>query len=453
MVSIAHTHETDLTHGNIFSQIIAFSVPLLLGNLFQQFYNTVDTWVVGNFVGKTSFSAVGTLSSVTNTLIGFFTGFSTGASVVISQYFGAKDYQKVHDSVHTYVTVTLILCIVFTVLGLLMIPLMLKILGSPEEVAQQQKIYLTIYFEGISGLLVYNMGASIMRAVGNSTFPFVLLVVCAVSNIFLDILFVLVFHMGTEGVAWATVIAQGISALIVVAKLIKTESLVKVTIRKLKIQTEMLVRIIKIGFPSAVQMSITSFSNVFVQGYINFFGTDVMGGWTAYNKLDQLFFLPMQSIGLSTTTFVGQNIGSRNSNRARKGVLYSQILAWVSTGILVTLSIIAAPQLVKFFIDDSETEVIRYGVMILRLNGPFFMAACVNQVLGGALRSCGKIELTMVASLSSFVLIRQIYLFVVTQFINNTVQSVSFSYPFGWIICSVLVFFFYIKHFPKKDKS
>lgn len=441
--------ETDMTQGKIFSQIILFSLPLLLGNLFQQLYNTVDTWVVGNYVGKISFSAVGTVGPVINTLIGFFMGFSSGASVVISQYYGAGKKDKVHDSVHTFVAFTLILCAVFTLLGILMIPLMLNILNSPADVAEEQRIYLLIYFAGIAGLLIYNMGSAIMRAIGNSVFPFMLLVVCAVANIFLDLMFVLVFKTGTAGVAWATIIAQAVSALIVVVVLLKNESVVRIRVRDIRIDKELLISILRIGFPAAIQLSITAFSNVFVQSYINYFGTDVMGGWTAYGKIDQLFFLPIQSIAIATTTFVGQNIGNRNPGRARDGVKYSLYLSWATTIVLVGIVIVAAPQLVSLFIDSSETAVIDYGTLFLRQNGPFFLAACVNQIFGGALRGCGKSELSMFAMLGSFVLFRQIYLFFMTKFVANTIRVVAIGYPLGWIVCSLVMLFFYLKYFPK----
>ncbi len=447
--AMALSKETDLTKGKIFPQIIAFALPLMMGSLFQQLYNTVDTWVVGNYVGKISFSAVGTIGPVLNTLIGFFTGFSAGAGVVISQFYGAGNTNKVKDSVHTYVFITLILCLFFTVLGFLVIPLMIKILNSPEDVAVQQTIYLRIYYAGFSGLLIYNMGASIMRAVGNSKFPFILLVICALSNIVLDLLFVLVFHMGTAGVAWATIISQGISAIVVVVELLKTDSVVKIRFRDLRINKNLAKKIFVIGLPTAIQMSITAFSNVFVQSYINYFGTDVMGGWTAYGKLDQLFFLPMQSIGVATTTFVGQNIGKNDIARARKGSLYSLYLAWACTSVLVLLVAIAAPQLVSLFISSEETGVIYYGALFLRCNGPFFLAACVNQVLGGSLRGCGKSGLSMIAMLGSFVVFRQIYLFILTKFISNTILPVAMCYPAGWMVCSIVVFIFYLKYFPK----
>ena len=443
--------ETDMTTGSIYLLILGFAIPLLLGNIFQQLYNTVDTWVVGNYVGKHAFSAVGTLGPVTNTIIGFFVGFSSGAGVVISRQFGAKDNEGVSVAVHTFVAVTLISCVAMTAIGIGMVPLMIKILGSPKEVAPLQKLYLTIYFSGVSGLLIYNAGASILRAVGNSFFPFLFLVVTTVLNIVLDLVFVLVFKMGTAGVALATIIAQAISAILVVFVLMTTKSVVKVSISKIKIDREILKDIITIGLPSALQMSITAFSNVFVQSYINFFGTDVMAGWTAYNKIDQIFFLPMQSLALAATTFVGQNLGHNSIKRARKGATAALAMGLISTAIEILVVIISADSLVRFFVDDNESKVIYYGSLFLRMNGPFFLAACVNQIYGGALRGASKTSLTMANMLFSFVLFRQIYLFVMTRFISNTPITVGIGYPVGWVMCAILMLVSYIVVFPKPE--
>ncbi|MCR5760877.1 MAG: MATE family efflux transporter [Sphaerochaetaceae bacterium] len=452
-IALLKKKETDMTSGSIFNHIVAFAIPLLLGNLFQQLYNTVDTWVVGNYVGKVAFSAVGQLSPVTNTVIGFFSGFSSGASVVISRYFGAHDTENVSRAVHTYVKATLILCVFFTVLGTLIVPLMINVLNSSAEIAAEQKIYLRIYFAGVSSLMLYNMGSAILRAIGNSTFPFIFLVVSTVVNIILDLVFVLGFGMGTQGVAIATVMAQTISAILVVSVLLRTDTVVKVHIDKLNINTKILLEEVRIGFPSAIQMSITAFSNVFVYSYINFFNTDVTSGWTAYNKIDQLFFLPMQSISLATTTFVGQNLGANDIGRAIRGVKTALFMAWGATLCLITPVMIFAPHIVSLFIDNSESGVIYYGTMFLRMNGPFFLAACVNQVMGAALRGCGKSEVPMATMLFSFVLFRQVYLFVVTRYISNTPQTVGISFPVGWTVCSLIIGIFYLVVFPKEKRE
>lgn len=452
-IALLKKKETDMTNGSIFTHIVAFAIPLLLGNLFQQLYNTVDTWVVGNYVGKVAFSAVGQVSPVTNTVIGFFSGFSSGASVVISRYFGAHERDKVSTAVHTYVTATLILCAVFTVVGTLIVPLMIRILHSSSEIAAEQTVYLRIYFAGVSSLMLYNMGSAILRAIGNSTFPFIFLVVSTVVNIVLDLVFVIGFHMGTQGVATATVLAQTVSAILTVNVLLRTDTVVKVKLNKLKINARILLEEIRIGFPSAIQMSITAFSNVFVYSYINYFSTDVTGGWTAYNKVDQLFFLPMQSISMATTTFVGQNLGADDVRRARKGVFTALLIAWGATLSLVVPVMVFAPHIVSLFIDNSETGVIYYGTLFLRMNGIFFLAACVNQVLGAAMRGCGKSGTAMIAMLFSFVVFRQIYLFVVTRYISNTPQTVGISFPVGWTVCSLIIGIFYLVAFPKVKRE
>ncbi|MBQ3696949.1 MAG: MATE family efflux transporter, partial [Spirochaetales bacterium] len=428
--------DMDMTSGPIVRQIIMFSLPLLFGSLFQQLYNTVDTWVVGNFVGKNSFSAVGTLSSATNLIISFFMGFSNGASVIISHYFGAKDDASVNRASHTFMAVTLILCVALTIIGIAIIPLLLQIMKSPAEVAAEQKIYLTIYFAGISGLLIYNMGSAILRAIGDSTHPFIFLVVSASLNIVLDLVFVIFFDMGTAGVAYATIIAQGISALLVLRVLFTTDTSIRISVRKIKIDTMILGKIFKVGMPSALQMAITCFSNIFVQSYINFFGADVMGGWTSYIKVDQLVLLPMQSIAMATQTFVGQNLGTMNTERARQGVRTSLNMSLISTAVLIAAVIPLARFIVEIFIGSEEPGVILYGTMFLTYLTPAYLLPCFNQIYAGALRGCGKSGIPMVAMLLSFVAFRQVYLFIMANYISNTIMPIAMGYPAGWLVCS-----------------
>ena len=439
--------DMDMTSGPIVRQIITFALPLLFGSLFQQLYNTVDTWVVGNFVGKNSFSAVGTLSSATNLIISFFMGFSNGASVIISHYFGAKDNASVNKASHTFMAVTLILCVALTIIGIAIIPLLLQIMKSPAEVAAEQKIYLTIYFAGISGLLIYNMGSAILRAIGDSTHPFIFLVVSASLNIVLDLVFVIFFDMGTAGVAYATIIAQGISALLVLKVLFTTGTSVRISIRKIRINTMILGKIFKVGMPSALQMAITCFSNIFVQSYINFFGADVMGGWTSYIKVDQLVLLPMQSIAMATQTFVGQNLGTMNTERARQGVRTSLNMSLISTAVLIAAVIPLARIIVKIFIGSEEAGVILYGTMFLTYLTPAYLLPCFNQIYAGALRGCGKSGIPMAAMLLSFVAFRQVYLFIMANYISNTIMPIAMGYPAGWLVCSLIMIIAYKRNF------
>lgn len=434
-------HDVDMTQGNVARLLIGFTLPLLAGNLFQHLYNTVDTWVVGNYVSNEAFSAVGTVTPILNMLIGFFLGLSSGAGVVISQYYGGKQPDKVRDTVHTSIVMTLILGVILTALGVFLTPTMLRLMKTPAEVFPEAKTYLTIYFSGMLGLMLYNMGSGILRAVGDSKRPFYFLVVSAGLNIVLDLLFVIVFHMGVEGVAYATILAQGLSAVLVLAVLIRSNSCVQLRPTDLKLNRFILRRIVRVGIPAALQMAVTAFSNVFVQSYINFFGADCMSGWTAYTKVDQLLFLPMQSLALAATTFVGQNLGTGQVERAKKGTRTAFLLSAAITVALVLVLLPTAPYLVYFF--NQKPEVIQFGTLFLRRLSPFYVLCCINQVYSGALRGAGNSHIPMVIMLSSFVLFRQCYLFLMANFISNTVLPIAFGYPAGWLVCSTLTLLYY----------
>ena len=432
--------DVDMTQGNITRHIISFALPLLIGNVFQQLYNTVDTWVVGNYVSNEAFSAVGTVGPIINMLIGFFMGLSSGAGVVISQYYGARRYEEVHDTVHTAMVMTLIMGVAFTAIGLAMTPFMLRLMNTPENVMRESTAYLTIYFSGILGLMVYNIGAGILRAVGDSQRPFYFLVVCAVMNTVLDLVFVLVFHMGVEGVALATILSQGTSAVLVVITLMRTDSCIKLRIRDLRLNFAMLGKIFRVGIPAAIQMAITAFSNIFVQSYINYFGDNCMSGWTAYAKIDQLLFLPMQSIALASTTFVGQNLGRNQVDRAKQGVRQALIIAIISTLILMVPVMVFASPVVAFF--NSKAEVVQIGTMLLHWLSPFYVLCCFNQIYSGALRGAGNSRAPMIIMLSSFVAFRQVYLFIMAR-VCNEIIPIAMSYPAGWLLCSTLTTIYY----------
>ena len=432
----------DMTQGNITRHIIQFALPLLVGNIFQQLYNTVDTWVVGNFVSKEAFSAVGTVGPIINMLIGFFMGLSSGAGVVISQYYGAKRPDDVSKAVHTSIVMTLILGILFTFIGLGMTPVMLQLMNTPTEVLPESTAYLTIYFSGLLGLMLYNIGAGILRAVGDSTRPFYFLVVCALLNTGLDLLFVLVFHMGVKGVALATILSQGVSAILVLITLLRSKECIRLQIRKLRIHWVMLKKVFLVGIPAAIQMAITSFSNIFVQSYINYFGPDCMAGWTAYAKVDQILFLPMQSIALASTTFVGQNLGCNQVDRAKQGVRNAIILGVASTVVLMIPVMAFAGPIVSFF--NGDENVISYGRQLLLWLSPFYVLCCFNQIYAGALRGAGNSRAPMIIMLSSFVLFRQLYLFVMAR-ICNEIIPIAMSYPAGWLLCSSLTTIYYHK--------
>ena len=433
--------DVDMTEGNIAKHLITFAIPLLIGNLFQMMYNMVDTWVVGRFVSDAAFSAVGTLGSVTTLMIGFFLGLSSGAGVVISRFFGAKKYDRVHDTVNTMLVMTGVLCVLFTALGLSLIPVFLKILDMPADVRSEAVVYLSIWFSGISGLMIYNMGSAIMRAVGDSRRPFIYLVVAAVTNTVLDLVFVIVFKWGVAGVAAATVIAQGLSATLTIISLCRNESCVRISFKGIRFHAPILKEILLIGLPAAVQMTITSFSNIFVQSYINYFGKEVMGGWTAYTKIDQIVFLPMQSLALASTTFVGQNIGKDQVKRAEKGANTALFMSLAATAVLILPIVIFSGAFVSIF--NTNPEIIYYGSLFLRWLTPFYLFWCVNQVYSGALRGVGKSTGPMIIMLSSFVLFRQTYLFVMSNFITNTILPIAMGFPAGWVLSAIVTIIYY----------
>ena len=432
--------DVDMTQGSILKHLISFAFPLLIGNLFQQLYNMVDTWVIGRYGTNEAYAAVGSIGPIINMLIGFFLGLSSGAGVVISQFYGAQKHDKVHDTVHTSIVITLLMAVLFTGLGIGIAPTMLRLMKTPENVFPEALTYLWIYFSGIVGLMIYNMGAGILRAVGDSKRPFYYLVVCAVLNTVLDLLFVIKFNMGVTGVALATILSQCISAVLVVIALLRSDNCIKLRIRDLKIHRDILKKVFIIGIPAALQMAVTAFSNVFVQSYINYFGDNCMSGWTTYAKVDQLLFLPMQSISLACTTFVGQNLGCNQEQRARKGVNLSLLLSVSTTFILLIPVMLFSPEIVAFFND--KPEVISYGTLLLRWISPFYLLCVVNQVYSCALRGAGNTKAPMIIMISSFVVFRQIYLFVMSR-ICNEILPIAMSYPAGWLLCSLLSAFYY----------
>jgi len=385
---------------------------------------------------------VGSVGPIVNMLIGFFLGLSSGAGVVISQYYGAQKHDKVSHAVHTAILMTVIMGIAFTGIGLAMTPFMLDLMKTPDNVLPESTAYLTIYFCGVLGLMIYNIGAGILRAVGDSQRPFYFLVVCAIMNTVLDLVFVLVFHMGVQGVALATILSQSTSAVLVVITLLRSDNCIKLIPKELKIHWDMLRKIFSVGIPAALQMAITSFSNIFVQSYINYFGDNCMSGWTTYAKVDQLLFLPMQSISLASTTFVGQNLGKNQVCRARKGVTMSLIMAVSSTVIMLIPVLLLAPQIVAFFND--KPEVIEYGTLLLRWISPFYILCSFNQIYSGALRGAGNTKAPMIIMLVSFVAFRQVYLYTVSQFWNE-ILPIAMGYPAGWLLCSSLSALYYHK--------
>lgn len=436
-----------MTEGNIWRHLVWFALPLLIGNVFQQFYNTVDSIIVGNFVGKEALAAVGSSDPVINTIIGFFSGMATGAGVVISQYFGARNDKNVHEAVHTTILMTFILSILFTVLGVLMVPPLLRMMGTPDDVFDSASTYLRIYFAGVIGLMFYNMGAGILRAVGDSKRPLYFLIFSAILNVLLDLLFVVVFRAGVAGVAYATIISQALSAVLILLTLTRETAAYRIVWKEIRLNKLMLGKIFRIGLPSALQMGITSFSNVFVQSYINGFGSACMAGWSSYGKIDKFCMLPIQSISLSVTTFVGQNLGAEQLKRAKKGSSIAFFLSIAVSVLMMIPIIIFAPSLVKLF--NQEPDVVGYGTLFLRILIPFYLCCCANQVYAGSLRGAGDTKAPMLFMMGSFIVFRQVYLFIASR-LTDSVTWIALGYPFGWLVCSVLIYLYYrLSHWEK----
>ena len=441
----------DMTSGSIIRHIILFALPLMFGNVFQMLYNTVDSVVVGNFVGKQALAAIGSTTPIVNMFVFFFNGFSVGAGVVIGNYFGAHDYDKLHDAIETTVAATFALCALFTAAGIAGINGMLRIMDTPEDVFREAALYLRIYIGGISGLLIYNICSGILRAVGDSTRPLYFLILTSVMNIALDLAFVILLDAGIAGVAYATVISQFVSAALTLRLLTNSKDVYRLTWRDLRIYPKHLKRIFAIGLPAGFQSVVTAFSNIFVQSYINAFGSDCMAGWSSYIKLDSFVMLPMQSAAQSVTTFVSQNIGAKQEERASRGTAITVALTVGITLFICTFLLIFAAPAIKLFSPDEA--VIKYGVMFIRTNTIFFVFNCISHVLAGSLRGRGDSRGPMIIMLGCFVGVRQLYLYIVTHFVANTACIVGFGYPVGWMSCASVEAVYYLVRMRKQRKN
>ena len=450
MIAKKKTTTRDMTTGNSAKEIMLFALPLMFGNIFQMLYNTVDSIVVGHYVSTQALAAVGATTMIVNMAVFFFNGFSVGAGVIIGRYFGAKNMDRLHDSIETTMAATFVFCVLFTIVGMLAVPMMLNFMSTPEDVMADASTYLRTYFAGIAGLLIYNMGSGILRAVGDTRRPLFFLVLTSLLNIGLDLLFVLGFHLGIFGVALATILSQFISAILTLILLLKTNDIYKLTLHDCRIDPAMLGQIFAVGLPAGIQSIITAFSNVFVQAYINNFGSACMAGWASYNKLDQFIMLFIQSMAMAATTFVSQNIGAQKLKRANEGTVLSVVMTLLLNGTLAVLLWAFAPIAVGLFTPDPE--VITFGFLFIRQNVFFLLFNSVNHVLAGALRGRGDSTGPMIIMLLSFVAVRQVYLFIMTRFIANTPATVGFGYPVGWTTCCILETLYFFIRWSKKTE-
>ena len=433
---------TDLIHGHIAKSIFWFSVPLLIGNLFQQLYNTVDAYVVGNFVSKEALAAVGASSPIINMLIGFFMGLATGAGVIIAQYFGAGDNGRLKKAVHSSAALTLVMSLLLTVVGIIGTNPMLHAIGIPADVFHDSSTYLMIYFAGISFNLIYNMGSGILRAMGDSKRPLYFLIIACIVNIILDFLFVKYLHMGVAGAGYATLIAQAISAILVVIVLIRSEGPHQLFWKQIRFHLPILKKIIMVGLPTGIQQSIVSLSNVIVQSYVNAFGSSVVAGYSATIRIDGFVNLPLQSFNMAVTTFVGQNIGAKQYERVKKG---SRIALWMTMAVIATMAIslfFFGESFIAIF--NSEPDVIQAGRTMQLAFVPFYIMLPVVQIYNGVLRGAGKSSVPMYIMVFNFVILRQIYLAIVTQ-MTSDVYFVFMGWPVTWVTCAIMFIIYYHK--------
>ena len=437
-----NSKSTDLIHGHIAKSIFWFSVPLLIGNLFQQLYNTVDAYVVGNFVSKEALAAVGASSPIINMLIGFFMGLATGAGVIIAQYFGAGDNGRLKKAVHSSAALTLVMSLLLTVIGIIGTNPMLHAIGIPADVFHDSSTYLMIYFAGISFNLIYNMGSGILRAMGDSKRPLYFLIIACIVNIILDFLFVKYLHMGVAGAGYATLIAQAISAILVVIVLIRSEGPHQLFWKQIRFHLPILKKIIMVGLPTGIQQSIVSLSNVIVQSYVNAFGSSVVAGYSATIRIDGFVNLPLQSFNMAVTTFVGQNIGAKQYERVKKG---SRIALWMTMAVIATMAIslfFFGESFIAIF--NSEPDVIQAGRTMQLAFVPFYIMLPVVQIYNGVLRGAGKSSVPMYIMVFNFVILRQIYLAIVTQ-MTSDVYFVFMGWPVTWVTCAIMFIIYYHK--------
>jgi putative MATE family efflux protein len=440
-------HSNRITEGVIWQQLLIFFFPMLFGTFFQQLYNTADAVVVGRFVSKEALSAVGgTTGTLINLFVGFFVGVSTGATVIISQYYGGNDKKEVSKAVHTAIALAITGGAVIMVVGIVGAPIALHWMGTPDNILPHSLTYIRIYFGGMIANLLYNMGSGILRAIGDSKRPLYFLIVSCFVNIILDVVFVVVFHQGVNGVAVATVVSQICSAILVCITLIKTNDIYKLSIKNIRFHGDMLKRIIRVGLPAGLQSLMYSSSNVIIQSNMNRFGTDTIAAWTAYGKIDGVFWMTMNSFGISVTTFSGQNYGAGKYDRVKKGMKQCLLIAMVVAICLSTLLYFGGAYVYRLFTD--EVEVIEIGLVILRFLAPTFITYVSIEILSGTLRGMGSTFIPMIITCGGICLLRMIWVFIAVP-VWPDMKTVIFSYPLTWVTTSIL-FILYYRHYVKR---
>ena len=431
-----------LTHGSIWKKMLFFALPLLLGNLFQQLYNTVDSLIVGNFLGTSALAAVSSSGSLIFMLIGFLSGIAAGAGVIVSRYFGAGDHEKLRLTVHTTVAFGLVAGVLMTAVGVLLSPQILQWMDTPESVMPESVEYLRIYFAGSLGFVMYNIFVGILQAVGDSRHPLYYLIVSSVVNLVLDLVFIGLFHTGVGGAALATVISQVISALLCLVQLLRSKGPYRLYLREIRFRWEYLWQIIRIGLPSGVQNSIIAFANVIVQSDINSFGDMAMAGYGAYTKVEGFGFLPINSFTMALTTFVGQNLGARQYERTRKGARFGILVTVTMAELIGVVVFLLAPWLIAAF--DSTPEVVEFGIAKARTAALFYFLLAFSHSIAAVLRGAGKTLIPMLVMMVCWCVIRVTFLSITIP-LTHSIQMVYWVYPLTWSLSSLAFLIYYKK--------
>lgn len=431
-----------MTKGPIWKRMTCFALPILLGNLFQQLYNTVDSLIVGNYLGSNALAAVSSSGSLIFLLVGFLSGIASGAGVVIARYFGADDRENLNEAIHTTVALGFIAGVCLTVAGVIFSPHILELMGTPEEVMPESTLYLSIYFGGSIGLVLYNTFVGILQAVGDSRHPLYYLIASSVINLILDILFIGIFHMGVEGAAIATVISQIFSAFLCFMLLIKSDDVYKVKVKEIKIHGKIAKQVLRLGLPSGIQNSIISFANIVVQSNVNSFGAMAMAGTGAYDKIEGFGFLPINSFNLALTTFVGQNLGAKEFERTEKGAKFGILMTVVMAEIIGLIIFIFAPAFISAF--DSTPEVVEFGVLKARTITLFYCLLAFSHGVASVLRGSGRAVVPMVVMMVFWCIVRVSFLWIVVPLAGN-IFFVYIVYPMTWTLSSIAFLIYYKK--------
>lgn len=443
--------KNQITEGVIWKQLLIFFFPIVIGTFFQQIYNTADSIVVGRFVGKEALAAVGgSVNQIVNLVVEVFVGLTSGASVIVAQFYGAKDKKNLNKTLHTSYAFGIVTGFVVAVVGLLVTNTVLELMKTPQELMADSRLYLHIYFCGMIFNIIYNMGASILRAVGDSRRPlYVLMVTCGL-NIVLDILLVVIFRLGVMGVAIATVSCQGISSILVTAMLMKEHPLFQLKLREIRFYRVSLNSVLRIGIPAALEATMYTIANLIIQVFVNELGTDTVAAWGTFAKIDAVYWMVVNAFGISITTFVGQNYGAGKVKRMRKSVGICLGMSYAGA-ILVSGALYAlAGPLYRLFTTDEN--VVRIGVDMMHFLLPSYFMYVVIGILSGALRGAGRVLVPMLLTCGGVCLIRIVWMFGVFPG-HPGINTIMLSYPVSWGITAVLFIIYYFKKFPKTEEQ